>query len=103
MKEKTVLALRQILLKFCRHRIKTCTAYDAKDAFRFTHTIAPASRSLRGGAKREKGKIHEYPFSCVWNRSDSPTGWSQTPLYLVGADHCPLPCLRQYPRRHRRQ
>jgi hypothetical protein len=53
-KEKTVLALRQILLKFCRHRIKTFTAYDAKDAFRFNHTIAPASRSLMGGAERKK-------------------------------------------------
>src|SRR5438105_4640989 len=29
----------------CRHRIKPFTAYDAKDAFRFNHTIAPASRS----------------------------------------------------------
>jgi len=52
-------------------------SYDAKDAFGFTHTIAPASRSLMGGAKREKGKKHEYPFSCVWNRGDWPTRWSQ--------------------------
>jgi hypothetical protein len=56
MKEKTVLALRQILLKFCRHRIKTFTAYDAKDAFRFNHTIAPASRSLMGGARTGERK-----------------------------------------------
>ena len=53
---------------------------DAKEAFRFTHTIAPASRSLMGGAKREKGKKHEYPFSCVWNRGDWPTRWSQEQL-----------------------
>jgi hypothetical protein len=52
-------------------------SYDAKDAFRFNHTIAPASRSLMGGAKREKGKMHEYPFSCVWNRGDWSTRWSQ--------------------------
>ena len=51
-------------------------SYDAKDAFRFNHTIAPASRSLMGGAKREKGNMHEYSFSCVWNRGDWSTRWS---------------------------
>jgi hypothetical protein len=56
MEERTMLALRQILLKYCRHRIKTCTAYDAKDAFRFNHTIAPASRSLMGGARTGERK-----------------------------------------------
>src|SRR5712692_659887 len=64
----------------CKHREYTFTAYDAKDAFRFNHTIAPASRSLMGGAKREKGNMHEYPFTCVWNRGDWPTRWSKEPL-----------------------
>jgi hypothetical protein len=52
-------------------------SYDAKDAFGFNHTIAPASRSVMGGAKREKGNMHEYSFSCVWNRGDWSTRWSQ--------------------------
>ena len=59
---------------------QTIYSSDAKDAFRCNHTIAPAWRSLRGGAQREKGNMHEYPFSCVWNRGDWPTRWSQEPL-----------------------
>jgi hypothetical protein len=55
-------------------------SYDAKDAFGFTHTIAPAWRSVMAGAKREKGNMHEYPISCVWNRGDWPTGWSKEQL-----------------------
>jgi hypothetical protein len=73
---------RQFLRKWSRKKnyarlraLKNCS--DAKDAFRFTHQIAPASRSLMGGAKREKGNMHEYPFSCVWNRGDWSTRWSK--------------------------
>src|SRR5258708_35241685 len=77
---------------------------DAKDAFGFTHTIAPASRSLMGGAKREKGKMHEYPFSCVWNWDHRSTRKAcKRQLYMVGADHGHLWCVRQYPGCHRRQ
>jgi len=35
---------------------QTMYSYDAKDAFRFTHTIAPASRSLMGGARTGERK-----------------------------------------------